>query len=177
MACENGDLPSVKAAVAAGASVNEGRVPGWGTILPLAAAVGRKHHDVVVWLLSHGADPNGDGVMNVGAYESTAVTLQLLIDAGGDVNRESLEMPPLCAAVIGNSSEGNERVLLAQPSLDFTIEYDGNSPEQWARDIYRPALAELIAQEVRGNGGFPFGLGKPLALTVCVCGVVVAGRS
>ena len=68
-ACHNGDLPSAKAAVADGASVNEeGEALGWfDSIPPLEAAVYREHHDVVVWLLSHGADPNRDNVVPVGA--------------------------------------------------------------------------------------------------------------
>ena len=48
-ACFHGDLPAANAAVADGASVNEkGRTPGFGTGLPLAAALLNKHHDVVV---------------------------------------------------------------------------------------------------------------------------------
>ena len=68
-ACVNGDLPSARAAVADGASVNEeGDAPGWfDSIPPLEAAVYREQHDVVVWLLSHGADPNRDNVVPVGA--------------------------------------------------------------------------------------------------------------
>ena len=42
------------------------------TLLPLTAAVRNKHLPVVVWLQSHGADPNGDGVMWFGALCSTA---------------------------------------------------------------------------------------------------------
>ena len=84
-ACTTGDLPSVRAAVADGASVNEpGSVEGvYDAVLPLTAAVERKHHDVVVWLLSHGADPNGDKVLYYTATASTPAILQLLIDAGG----------------------------------------------------------------------------------------------
>ena len=76
---------------------------------------------MVVWLLSLGADPNGDEVMYYGARGSTADILQPLIDAGGDVNRKS-RGEPLLHAVHG-SSEDNVRVLLGQPSLDCTIKY------------------------------------------------------
>ena len=149
-ACHNGDLPSAKAAVADGASVNkEGKVPGlFSTDLPLTAAVLNKHLDVAVWLLSHGADPNGDAVMHSGAYNSTAAILQLVIDAGGDINRESGGEPPLLTAVRGENSEDNVRVLLAEPSLDFTIKSEGKTPEQVARDCGKSAVADLIAQEV-----------------------------
>ena len=66
---------------------------------PLAAALFNTRDDqvgddVVVWLLSHGADPNGPFVMFNGARWSSITMLQLLIDAGGDVNRNSSEMPP-----------------------------------------------------------------------------------
>ena len=178
-ACVMGDLPSAKAAVADGASVNEkGAGPGWGsTQLPLAAAASMRHHDVVVWLLSLGADPNGDSVMHYGAHDSTAAILQLLIDAGGDVNRESGGQPPLFPAVWGDNSEDNVRVLLAQPSLDFTIKYEGKTPEQYARDEGEPALADMIAQEVSGKG-LPVLLGPTTTLLVLtVCGVAAAGRS
>ena len=158
-ACDNGDLPSAKAAVADGASVNEkGKPPAWSfALLSLAATAYRQHHDVAVWLLSHGADPNGHKVMYYGARYSTAVILQLLIDAGGDVNRESVGQPPLWHAVRGNNRQANARVLLAQPSLDFAVVCYGERPEQFARNEGKPALADMIAQEVSGKG-FPFWL-------------------
>ena len=148
-ACCHGDLPSAKAAVADGASFSEeGSGPGgWGRLLPLKAAVQYKHYDVVVWLLSMGADPNVGGVMFHGAYSSTAEILQLLIDAGGDVNRESGGRP-LFSAVDGGR-EDNLRLLLAQPSLDvFFVKLGGKPPEEYARDNDKRVLADMIAQEV-----------------------------
>ena len=153
-ACFNGDIPSAKAAIADGASVNDkGEAPDWdGTVLPLVPAVLGKHYDVVVLLLSHGDDPNGDFVMACGAYCSTSAILQLLIDSGGDVNRNSAGQPPLFTAV--GSSKGDVdarvRVLLAQPSLDLTAKLtNGKTAEQYARDRNKPALADMIAHEVR----------------------------
>ena len=154
-ACWDGDLQSAEAALADGASVSEkGRAHAGFCGLPLEAAVARQRHDVVVWLLSLGADPEGYRVMYYGARFSTAGILLLLIDAGGDVNRETYVLPPLFAAVWGNNWEDNVRVLLAQPSLDFTIKYDGYTPEQYARDKGWPEVADMIAQEVRRT--FPF---------------------
>ena len=155
-ACYTGDLPSAAAAVADGASVNEeGEAPGWaGTLLPLSAAAYNGHHDVVVWLLSHGADANGHEVMYFAAYSSTAGVLQLLIDVGGDVNRQSWNVPPVFAAVDGGG-EDKVRVLLAQPSLDVTATYKGKAPQHHARDEGRRDLADMIAQEVSvGSGDF-----------------------
>ena len=154
-ACYDGDLPSAEAAVADGASVHEKGMDQWGsTWLPLAIAVNKQNHAVVAWLLSHGADPNGDEVVYSGAFRSTAAILQLLIDAGGDVNRESCGRPPLFPAVLSiSNSKDTVRVLLAQPSLEFAIEsYDGETPEQYARDFGTPVVADMIAQEVSGKG-------------------------
>ena len=173
MACWNGDLASVKAAVADGASVNEkGKSPhGW-EVHPCAAAVSRQHHDVVVWLLSHGADPNGDKVVYYGAYDSTVAILQLLIDAGGDVNREILGGPPLFVAVDGRNSMDKLRVVLAQPSLDFTLKCDGKPTEQFARGYGWLVQADMMAQEVSGKGL------ACLSATLRRCGgVAVTGRS
>ena len=177
-ACHSGDLPSAKAAVAEGASVNEkGKVHGLGyPDLPLAITVSRQHHDVVVWLLSCGADPNGYGIMfRAAAMISTSAVLQLLVDVGGDVNRESHGRSPLYWALTSPlNSEEMVRVLLAQPSLDCHLTYQGKTPEQSARDKGKPALADMIAQEVSGKG-LPVLRGALLVVTVCV--VAVAGRS
>ena len=144
----------------------KGRAPGWSsTWLPLSTAVERKHHDVVVWLLSHGADPNNDKVMYNSAYNSTAAVLQLLIDAGGDVNRESWGEPPLFPAVRGDNSEVSVRVLVSQPSLDLTITYGGRTPVEYARGRCSPFMADMIAQEVSGKG-----LPVLLLLARCVVG-------
>ena len=53
--------------------------------------------------------------------------LQLLIEAGGEVNSNNSVGPPLYDTVYGNR-EDQLRVLLAQPSLDLTIKsYDGRN--------------------------------------------------
>ena len=116
---------------------------------PLAAAVEKRHHNLVVWLLSVGADPNGDSILLLAAVAKTAAILQLLIDAGGDVNRKSGSRPPLFWAV---HKERTELVglLLAHPRLDLTVTYNGQSPEQYAHD-YSPALIGMLAQEVSGG--------------------------
>ena len=152
-ACFNDDLPSVKAAVADGASVNEeGTAPDSRTYTPLAAAIFTIHPNVVVWLLSHGADPNGRGVMWYGAHFCTTAILQLLIDAGGDFSGDNGGQPPLFAVVRGFNSEDNVRALLAQPCLDCTKIYCSQTTEQSAPHLRRLALADVIAEEVSGKG-------------------------
>ena len=151
-ACERGDLPSAKAAVALGACINgpdAGLTPST-FMVPLAAAVHSRHRDVAVWLLSQGANPNYDGVMPSGAHTSTPDILQLLIDAGGELTVGVGGTPPLFAA-LSFVREDNVRVLLAQPSLDLTYKYEGKTPEQYARETHwvPPALADVVAEEVR----------------------------
>ena len=147
-ACRAGDLPSAVAALADGASVNEKGTNASGReSFPLRGAVWEDHHDVVVWLLSHGADPNGPGVMWYGAFSSTAAILQLLIDVGGDVNRAIDGRPPLVCTAFHDRVD-NVRVLLAEPTLDLTVKCDNKTPEQYARHYGKAAQADMIAREV-----------------------------
>ena len=164
MACKYGDLSTAKTAVEAGASVSE---QGWTagcTWLPLTAAVAYKYLDVVAWLLSLGADPNGDGVMFYAAWMSSPDILQLLIDAGGDVNWASAggPLPPLVTVLSvrrsPNEREDCVRVLLTQPSLDLLFTYEGKLPELYARDNGDLALADMIAREVSRAQGHDVGL-------------------
>ena len=161
-ACWRGDLPSIEAAVAAGARVTGEEQACAVTsrpsptavhrpaVLPLAAAVAWKHYAVVVWLLANGADPNGEDVLYRAARWSTAGILQVLIDAGGDVNLAVSGAPPLVWAV-GDNREDNVRVLLAQPCLACSVTCDGETPEQYARESGSPDIADLIAAEVSGS--------------------------
>ena len=132
--CEAGDFPAVLAALAHGANVNErGRDTYRHRQPPLAAAVRGEHYSLVLHLLSLDADPNGDEVMGWAAWNSTPAILQLLIDAGGDVNRASGGRLPVFVAmstVFGSSRFAGARaeppvtaqlrVLLDQPSLDLS---------------------------------------------------------
>ena len=154
-ACCNGDLPSVKAAVADGASVNEkGRDTNHRTGVPLVAAMESGHDDIVVWLLAHGADPNGADVMSCGVTYGAGASggLQLLIDAGGSVNRVSGHWPPLYSAVFWKH-DAAVQLLLAHPSLDLTFVLGGQTPEQFARECRygnRSTLADMMSMEVSG---------------------------
>ena len=146
-ACYLDDLPSAQTAVIAGASVNEADSE---EQLPLAAAVYSSHHDVVVWLLSQGADPNGDAVMLWAVFFSAPNTLQVVIDVGGDVNRECRERLPLFASVDFVRAD-NARVLLTEPSLDLTATVEAQTADVYARGSGELALADMIGEEVKGK--------------------------
>ena len=160
-ACRDNDLPSAQAAIADGASINdweEQKPAGVSVPGPLKTAVMSKQRDLVAFLLSHGADPNRSDVMYCSVRESTPDILQLLIDAGGDVNQKFgvAQRPLLFSAVLVNDSESVPgtaadfvRVLLAEPSLDLDAKLDDKTPEMCAFDAGKPALGDLIAHEVK----------------------------
>ena len=113
-------------------------------------AVSNKRYDIVLWLLSHGANTNGVLEMeNVLAVVSSDI-MQVLIDVGGDVNQHGGVLPPLFMAVLCDV-EANAWVLLAQPSLDLDIANGDRTAEQFARFHGLPALADAIAKEVSGG--------------------------
>ena len=142
-ACSQGDIPAARAAMADGAEVNacEKFMP-----LPLVGAVMHNQLAAVAWLLSRGARP--DSAMCQGVYAGTTQVLQLLMDAGGDVNRHSDGRTPLAWAVKGPSVH-NVLLLLAQPRLDLTAASgDGKTPAQLARDSGKAGVADAITAEV-----------------------------
>ena len=150
VACLHGDLLSAQAAVAEGASINdEGHYHG-DVVLPLKVAAMSQHTAVVVWLLSLFGDPNGESVMGCGACYGTSDILRLLIKAGGDVNRASGGAPPLFHAICGNN-EDTVRVLLAEPTLDMTATWSGQTADMYARHSSLPTLADLIVEEVSAD--------------------------
>ena len=154
-ACQHGDFVAAKAAIDAGATDNApGTPPGSreGT-LPLALAAFNNHSALIRLLLYHGADPNGDNVMYECSYFGLPDTLLLLVAAGGDVNRESGGAPPLFNIIETNHGGGEEKLrqVLAEPSLDLTATFKGLTPEQYAREWEKPALADAVAVEVGGR--------------------------
>ena len=152
VACSKGDLSAVKAVIAAGGSVNAVGECLYGTKAPLEAAVSCKHVDVVKYLLAQGADVNGDEVLFSGVGNSTPEILQLLIDAGGDVNRVAgmHSLPIFVAAMAVGDVVGKLRVLLAQPDLILTsASGTGKKADEHALAQRKPALAVMIREEVR----------------------------
>ena len=155
LACQAGNLSAVQAAVANGAKVNRsGKRPGWllCQVQPLAEAATEEHFTVVRWLLSVGADPNGEGVMEAAACYTSPDILQVLVDAGGDVNVEGgfPRRPVLSWVSLVNDDNAADkaRVLLAEPSLDLSCDTEGRSPQQFADARGALEAAELIGSEV-----------------------------
>ena len=64
-------------------------------LLSSTAAAFCRRRDVVLWLLSLGADPDGDEVMHAACHDGTAEIVQLLVDVGGSVNGSSVGPGPL----------------------------------------------------------------------------------
>ena len=165
-ACWRSDVHAVAAAIAGGANVNgKASPPGWlSTVGPLWAAVAWPNVDVATVLLSHGADPNGEGVMTAGNSHGTPDVLQLLIDAGGDVNVP--ERP--------GSGAGILRVLLAEPAYDLTCSRHTTKPierEVLFGGLY-PALSAMIACEVSPAVWWLNCVARRVALDHSVCFVL-----
>ena len=87
--CRMGDLARVEAAISDGANVNElaarnrtGKDASESEVSPVWVAIKHGHYDVVVWLLSHGADPGA----RIYPCVSTPAIMQLLVDVGADLN-------------------------------------------------------------------------------------------
>ena len=168
-ACGAGDAAAARTAIADGAVVNAAGTVGFMGIgwsqLPLHVAVEKKHRDVVILLLQHGADPNAADVMYAAARYSTPEVLQLLIDAGGCVNRESHSRPP----VFWVKDDANAAVLLGQPLLDLAVTFEGKTPEQCARSHGTASVAALIEAEVGGIMGNVKVLAAPKSCVSHVC--------
>ena len=178
-ACWVGDVDLARAAVAAGARVDVKGAPyGWPVpVLPLGIAMQSGHVAVIDWLLSHGADPNGDGVMVAGVWYGCPDTLQLLIDAGGDVNKPCPSEVPLAIAV-RRARGATVGLLLAQPRVDLNASSGAMSRtmEQLAAAYGEPDIALLVAQEVSEASLRPPGVAGVGDDSVVCGGVVVVTR-
>ena len=152
-ACLHGDLPMAERLLSLGASVNDRGAPRhWGAMTPLYAAACRLHYDAVVWLLSRGAAVGADRIMFAAVQYRSRQILELVVDAGGDVNAETFGWLPLVLAVRTTSTTGEMvAALLAQPCLDVHVTYLGRSVEALAVEHGKPHVADLIAREVSGS--------------------------
>ena len=151
-ACRHGDLDAVKACLASGAQLNTAHAHEHGIVLtPLAIAAAYERKAVVLHLLSIGADPNGRDVMERGVANGTPDILQLLVDAGGDVNRKDGGRPlPIFTAAASNAGDvvGKLRVLLALPAVNLAVTNAGKSPVEHATVRSKPVLAAMIRDVV-----------------------------
>lgn len=86
-AAMSGDLASVKALLAGGATINQGAADG---ATPLIVSIVKHHPDVALHLLAHGADPNiiepGYTALHAAAVTGQTEVVTALIDKGADVN-------------------------------------------------------------------------------------------
>ena len=147
-ACLHGSMDDVRAALDAGAAVNDIGIDFNGLAwTPLRAAVFSKRPDVVALLLSLGGDPNGDTVMHSGVLNGTADIVQQLLDAGGDVNAESFGVRPVFVAA-ASADEAVIRVLLSDRTLDLSVRMEGKTADEWARERGRATVADMIHDEV-----------------------------
>ena len=86
--------------------------------------------------------------MYYGVDRSTTAILQLLIDAGGNPDRDG-RARLLTYVAVDAFRRDSLQVLLAQPCLDCTVAHKGITAEYYARRNRRSALADMVASEVR----------------------------
>ena len=60
------------------------------------------------------------------------------------------------------------RVLLSQPLLDLTVTLDGKTPEQCAHEWKKPAMADMIAHEVRARSTLQQSSVSQISVTPCL---------
>jgi ankyrin repeat protein len=143
----------VTTAVARGTPVN-GQHSTW-CRTALHNAVIYRRRELVVALVAAGADANvknldGETSVWVGAYDSTADILQLLINGGGSVNEvTNFGDTPLIALVTHNVGDKAARLqmLFACPELDLDATYHGITAEEWAVDENYLELVVMIVEE------------------------------
>ncbi len=108
--------------------------------------------------LERGADANAsamDGTtpLHWAAQEGSAAVCEALLAAGADPAALSRDGRSVLCEVVRFGGVGDvvdrTRVLLAQPGLDLLSTYKGRSPEEWAREKQLPAIAAMMAEEVR----------------------------
>ncbi len=126
-AARDGDVDVVRAALAAGASVN--RVKRWGRTA-LSWASSRDRTAVVDVLLAAGADANqadkkGDTVLIMASYKGRAAVVRALLAAGADVNKanDNGTTALLLASYSGHTAVV-EMLLAAGADVDKVNKYD-----------------------------------------------------
>ena len=148
-ACYRGDLAAALACLRSGASVNAGSDPTL-TDRPLHAAVCSKHYALVLHLLAHGADVAVPGLLALATFCNAVNVVQLLIDAGADVNlADDRDRLPRVAFLRLQHCAVFE-ALLSMPALDITTpDQRGRTCEEDAVEGEYAVAAVAIAKEVR----------------------------
>lgn len=131
VASKKGDLPLVKALVAAGANIEDKTLTNGNAFM---FAVLGNHKSVAEWLLIRGADihvvgSNGWTALTLAAAKGYVELLQWLIDRGADTEvRDVYRYTPLMRAV-ENGRHSAARILLAQKGTDINAqdEYENTS--------------------------------------------------
>ena len=136
-----GDLEAVRAALEAGADVNEVRVAmaGWleAPETPLYIAAYQRHEQIVRYLLAAGADPDirctedGTALTIAASRSGTAEILRALLDAGADVlGPRPKGSPALGWSAHGGDPESFVLLLGASRAAGITAEEEANVLER-----------------------------------------------
>lgn len=121
-----GDLPAVRALLAAGANVNDSKNTVSGSVAALMEAAGNGHLQVVQALIEANANVNatrgvdstdGDTALAIAVRNGHLNVVQALLAAKADVNAGSV--PPLYIAAMTENLEVVRALLAAKPDLDW----------------------------------------------------------
>ncbi|KAI0528210.1 ankyrin repeat-containing domain protein [Xylaria bambusicola] len=153
---QRGHLRAVQKLVRAGANPNLQDKSG---STPLAVAVWDARHDVISYLLEHGADPNiaGDGLnhkegpLHRACRDSDFAVAKMLVEHGADVNRDSVSGhgTPLMAVCLPYSKylDGTDKIIyhLLELGVDVNVRsrYVGN-PLAAAALACRPEIVRAL---------------------------------
>ena len=144
-ACRSGSMPSIVAALSAGIAVNAKGYTGcdFGPMTALDAAVMGHHRPVIAHLLSVGAVPEGEAIMEEALLSLQADIIDMLLGAGGNVNpRPTGTAGAQRDAVTGTGKIAQSLLFQLLDHLDRdssreSSEYDSDDDEEtfvaWAR--------------------------------------------
>ena len=126
-----------------------------------------RHRGLAVHLLSLGANPMGGGVVEQTIFSANVNDMQLLVDAGADLNEDSNGRVPLILAASCGQMPSTTRMveyMLTLPELDLEphTSESGSESDEWedpvriARSNGLHREATLIRNEVRARERRPW---------------------
>jgi ankyrin repeat protein len=155
---------AVQYLLAHGANVNA--TNNWGATALMSATAGGDHETIGL-LLKHGANPNaqlvldhaafifagGRSALMWAAYRGDVKAMQMLVDAGADVNSPGMLGTPLTQATWGDQTAAARFLIKHGANVNAVGQPDGYSPLHWAASTEEknPALAKLLL----ANGANP----------------------